>query len=256
MGHGGVSERRIGGLEVISDTTFSFDETEPAIANRTGDNMVVTDGSRRIGEEFDASVHARDIDVAPHDPLGLPFVVSAPPQVVGHLVREHVPAVSFSSLTNCQVVYQRSTAEDGLWIEGATRTTAAEIAGTIAGGEIAVARMDGAIVGAVRIQQLDASTGEFGMLVADPDRRGVGVGRDLITFAEELSRQRGLTVMELEVLVPRDWKHPTKEFLHAWYTRIGYQPVRSGTIDERYPKLAPLLATPCDFVIYHKNLSS
>ena len=97
----------IGGLEVISDTTFSFDETEPAIASRTGDNMVVTYGSRRIGEEFDADVHARDIDVAPLDPIGLPFVVSAAPPVVNHPVREHVPAVSCSSLTKCQVVYQR-----------------------------------------------------------------------------------------------------------------------------------------------------
>ena len=97
----------LGGLEVISDTTFSFDETEPAIANRTGDNMVVTYGSRRIGEEFDADVHARDIDISPLDPLGLPFVVSAAPQVVNHPVREHVPAVSCSSFTTCQVVYQR-----------------------------------------------------------------------------------------------------------------------------------------------------
>jgi len=31
--------------------------------------------------------------------------------------------------------------------------------------------------------------------------------------------------------------------------------VRSGTIDESYPWLAPLLATPCDFVIYHKDLT-
>ncbi len=180
---------------------------------------------------------------------------SAPPLEIGLLPP---PAASDAALASevaelINRVY--TTAEEGLWIEGATRTTAVEIAGMIAGGQIAVARMDGAIVGAVRIQQLDASTGELGMLVADPDRRGVGIGRDLIAFAEALSRQRGHVVMELEVLVPREWKHPTKEFLHAWYTRIGYRPVRSGTIDERYPHLAPLLATPCDFVIYRKNLS-
>jgi GNAT superfamily N-acetyltransferase len=74
----------------------------------------------------------------------------------------------------------------------------------IAAWQIAVARMDGQIVRAVRIQQLDASKGEFGMLVADPARRGEGVGRDLVIFAEELSRQRGLAVMQLEVLVPRE----------------------------------------------------
>jgi hypothetical protein len=58
------------------------------------------------------------------------------------------------------------------------------------------------------------------------------------------------------VLMPREWTHPVKEFLHAWYTRIGYRPVRRGTIDEHYPQLAPLLATPCDFVVYEKDLVS
>ncbi len=149
-----------------------------------------------------------------------------------------------------------AVAEDGLWIEAATRTTMREMTELIAAGQIAVARIDGRIVGSVRIQRLDAGTGEFGMLVADPAHRGQGIGRELVNFAEELSRQRGLEVMQLELLVPREWKHPTKEFLRAWYTRIGYRPVRSGTIDESYPQLAPLLATPCDFVIYRKDLRS
>jgi hypothetical protein len=60
--------------------------------------------------------------------------------------------------------------------------------------------------------------------------------------------------MQLELLVPRGWTHPTKEFLAAWYMRIGYRVTRTGAIDEAYPALAPLLATPCDFVIYHKRL--
>jgi GNAT superfamily N-acetyltransferase len=147
-----------------------------------------------------------------------------------------------------------AVAEEGLWVPGAARTTIAEMAQLIADGHIAVARQDGQIVGAVRIQQLAARTGEFGMLVADPDRRGEGIGRELVAFAEETSRRRGLVVMQLELLVPREWTHPTKAFLHAWYTRIGYRPVRTAKIDESYPQLAPLLATPCDFVVYHKDL--
>jgi len=148
-----------------------------------------------------------------------------------------------------------AVAEAGLWVDGALRTTAAEMAQLVADGEIAVARSDGRLVGGVRIQLLDGGVGEFGMLVAAPDRRGEGIGRELIGFAEGLSRGRGCTVMQLELLVPRAWTHPTKEFLHAWYTRIGYRPVRSGAIDESYPHLAPLLATPCAFVIYHKRLA-
>jgi hypothetical protein len=28
--------------------------------------------------------------------------------------------------------------------------------------------------------------------------------------------------MQLELLVPRDWRHPSKEFLKSWYGRRGY----------------------------------
>jgi hypothetical protein len=62
--------------------------------------------------------------------------------------------------------------------------------------------------------------------------------------------------MQLELLVPRGRSHPTKEFLHAWYTRIGYRPVRTASIEESHPQLVPLLATPCDFVVYRKPLTA
>jgi GNAT superfamily N-acetyltransferase len=145
-------------------------------------------------------------------------------------------------------------AERGLWVDGATRTSAAELAGQIRAGQIAVARMDGRIVGSVRIQRLATGEGELAALVAAPERRGLGIGRELVAFAERECRQRGATVMQLELLVPRTWSHPTKEFLAEWYTRLGYRKVRVGAIEESYPNLAPLLATPCDFVIYHKDL--
>jgi GNAT superfamily N-acetyltransferase len=148
-----------------------------------------------------------------------------------------------------------AVAEDGLWTDGAVRTTADEVAELTEAGEIAVARVDGQVVGCVRVQRFDERTGEFGMLAADPAHRGLGIGRELVRFAERKCRSEGLRTMRLELLVPRDWKHPSKEFLAAWYTRIGYRVVRTGTIDEAYPALAPLLATPCDFVIYHKDLS-
>jgi ribosomal protein S18 acetylase RimI-like enzyme len=148
-----------------------------------------------------------------------------------------------------------AVAEDGLWVEQATRTTVREVAELTRGGEIAVARLRGRVVGCVRVQRFDERTGEFGMLAADRAYRGVGIGRELVRFAERKSAAEGLRTMRLELLVPRDWTHPTKEFLAAWYTRIGYRVARTGTIDEAYPALAPLLATPCDFVIYQKQLA-
>lgn len=149
-----------------------------------------------------------------------------------------------------------AVAEDGLWTGGATRTTAREVAELTRAGEIAVARLDGRVVGCIRVQRLDGRTGELGMLAADPAHRGIGVGRELIRFAERKCRAEDLRTMQLELLVPRDWTHPSKEFLDAWYTRIGYRVVRTGTIDEAYPELASQLATPCDFLVYQKDLAA
>lgn len=126
-------------------------------------------------------------------------------------------------------------AEKGLWQEGAERTDAAEIGAVVRAGELVEARLDGELVGVVHIAVLDGPIGEFGMLVAAPEVRSTGT-------------------MQLELLVPPTWTHPVKEFLHGWYTRIGYRPVRTEPFDVAYPALAPRLATPCDFVIYQKSL--
>jgi GNAT superfamily N-acetyltransferase len=144
--------------------------------------------------------------------------------------------------------------EKGLWRDGTSRTTPAEVREFGRDGEIAVARLDGRIVGSVRVQRFDGGVGEFGMLAAEPGHQGSGIGSRLVRFAEGLSEERGLATMQLELLTPKTWTHPTKQFLHEWYTRIGYQTVRTSSIDEQYPDLAPLLATPCDFVIYQKKL--
>jgi GNAT superfamily N-acetyltransferase len=149
-----------------------------------------------------------------------------------------------------------AVAEEGLWVDGTSRTSSAEVADLVAAGKIAVVRADERIVGVVRVQRLDTGEGEFGMLAVSPARRGTGIGRELVRFAESWSREQGLGTMQLELLVPRDWAHPSKEFLKAWYPRIGYRPVRTGQIEESYPQLAPHLATPCDFMIYHKSLAT
>jgi GNAT superfamily N-acetyltransferase len=149
-----------------------------------------------------------------------------------------------------------ATAESGLWRDGAPRTTAAELAELIRAEQIAVATRHGQIAGSVRLHDVADDLSEFGMLVAAPDQRGTGVGRALVAFAEEHSRERGLRAIQLELLVPRAWRHPSKEFLKAWYGRLGYRPVRTGSIDDAHPHLAPLLATPCDLDVYEKPLQT
>ena len=147
-----------------------------------------------------------------------------------------------------------AVAEAGLWLDGATRTTGPELAALIRAEQIALAAVRGRVVGVVRVRELGGGQGEFGMLVAAPEQRGTGIGRELVGFAEGWARARGLTRMQLELLVPRTWSHPVKEFLRAWYTRIGYRPVHTGSLDEAYPELVARLATPCDFLTFHKDL--
>jgi GNAT superfamily N-acetyltransferase len=146
------------------------------------------------------------------------------------------------------------TAESGLWRDGATRTTVSEVAELIRAGEIVVATRHGDIVGSVRVHDVGDDASEFGLLVAAPDQRGVGIGRALLDFAEARSRDRGLRAMQLELLVPRGWRHHSKEFLKALYGRRAYRIRRLARFEDAYPHLAPLLATSCDLEIHEKPL--
>jgi GNAT superfamily N-acetyltransferase len=109
-------------------------------------------------------------------------------------------------------------------------------------------------VGVIHVYDVSADTSRFGMLVAAPDRRGSGIGVALLDFAEGRCRERGRRALQLELLVPREWTHPAKAFLSAWYARRGYRLVRTTTLDEDYPHLTPLLATPCDLEVHEKVL--
>jgi GNAT superfamily N-acetyltransferase len=149
-----------------------------------------------------------------------------------------------------------ATAESGLWRDGTTRTTASELGELVGAGQIAVATREGQIAGAVRIHHVADDASEFGMLVAASDQRSTNVGRALLAFAEQHSRERGLRAIQLELLVPRTWRHPSKEFLKAWYGRSGYRLIRTTTIDDAHPHLAPMLATPCDVEVHEKPLQA
>ncbi|WP_326834250.1 GNAT family N-acetyltransferase [Amycolatopsis rhabdoformis] len=165
---------------------------------------------------------------------------------------DEVLAAEVSGIVNA--VYK--TAEAGLWAGDADRTSAAEVAGLVAAGEIAVARLAGRVVGCVRVRTVAEGVGEFGLLAAAPDVQGAGVGRELVRFAEDRCRALGYARMQLELLVPRSFTHPSKEFLATWYTRLGYRLEEKSTIEQAYPHLAPLLATPCDFLVYRKDLKT
>jgi GNAT superfamily N-acetyltransferase len=148
-------------------------------------------------------------------------------------------------------------AERGLWCDGATRTTATDLAGLIAAGQVAVATTpDGRIVGSIHVHRVSDDTTELGTLVAAPDERGTGVGRDLVAFAEDHSREQGMRAIQLTLLVPRDWQHPNKEFLRSWYERRGYRLIGTRRMEDAHPHLAPLLATPSYLELREKPLAT
>jgi GNAT superfamily N-acetyltransferase len=143
--------------------------------------------------------------------------------------------------------------EAGLWRDGWARTGPGEIAEAILGGGMLAATADGRLAGCAHVQALDAQTADLGLLAAAPERWSAGVGRELMSSAEALVRSRGVTTMQLELLVPKEWVHPEKERLRAWYTRLGYRFVRPAPFGEVAAHLAPHLATPCEFLIFRKS---
>jgi GNAT superfamily N-acetyltransferase len=134
-----------------------------------------------------------------------------------------------------------ATGEAGLWQPGVARISAAALRPLVAAGELAIARREGAVVGCVRIGR-----GELGLLACAPEAAGTGVGRALVSFAEERNRAHGS--ISLELLVPREGTHPFKERLHAWYSRLGYRVV--GRRDADFDGLA----VACEMRVYSKPL--
>jgi GNAT superfamily N-acetyltransferase len=192
--------------------------------------------------------------MAPSDPASLGERGRRP--LVGELQIRPLPAGDDDAVSAVVRMINEvyAGAEKGLWADGASRTSAAEVAGLVRDGELVAAWLDGRLVGCVRVRRVDDETSEFGMLAADSRHRGVGVGRELVAFAERWSRDAGRDTMRLELLVPREWAHPDKEFLAAWYGRLGYRVIGASAVEDSHPDLAPLLATPCDFLVYQKDL--
>jgi len=145
-------------------------------------------------------------------------------------------------------------AESGMWRRPGTRTNPDHVRQLLADKGLIVAELDGVIVGCVNVNLLDETVAEFGMLVADRAHRGLGIGSMLVKAAEEWARFMNRRTMRLELLTPRSWKHPSKEFLKGWYTRIGYAPQFTEPLEKTHPQLVAELATECDFTVWHKPL--
>jgi GNAT superfamily N-acetyltransferase len=145
-------------------------------------------------------------------------------------------------------------AESGMWKRQGTRTDHAEVERLLRSRALILAEIDGILVGSVNVRLMGDGIGEFGMLMADPGRRGTGIGSALVERAASWARDQACHTMRLELLTPRNWTHPSKEFLKKWYSRIGYEPIATESLEVLHPELVPELATECDFTVWHKSL--
>eukprot|EP00668_Euglena_longa_P029277 GGOE01036623.1.p1 GENE.GGOE01036623.1~~GGOE01036623.1.p1 ORF type:complete len:180 (-),score=47.78 GGOE01036623.1:184-723(-) len=143
--------------------------------------------------------------------------------------------------------------ERGMWQPGQHRTSLEEVRMLAKKQELLLATVGDQLVGSVHVK-IQGSEGMLGMLSVSLSERRGGVGRKLIAAAEDHCRAAGCTSMQLELLTPKGWVHPTKKFLDEWYRRIGYVPLRTKSFDREYPHSMPLMTGPCDFTLYSKPL--
>lgn len=151
------------------------------------------------------------------------------------------------------VVYAES--EGDLWKPGvANRTNKEEISNFIKQNNLLIAEYNSTIVGMCKVVALDNEICEFGMLAADPEQRGIGIGRELVNAAEKWGKENGHKKMRLELLTPRFGKSASKEFLKVWYGRRGYVPSYSMPFEEEFGHRMNDFAVECDFTVWLKKL--
>ena len=147
-----------------------------------------------------------------------------------------------------------TAAEAELWRRPLPRTNADETRTAIANEEVAVARLDGAIVGSLFVRLLDADTGWFGALGVDPAFGGHGIGGLLVEFAEQRALAAGARTMQLELLVPTQSIAHTDR-LAAWYSALGYRETDSRELAELDPTCIDDALVEIRVSVMHKSLA-
>lgn len=124
-----------------------------------------------------------------------------------------------------QTAYRGEVSRDGWTTEAdlldGVRTDSAAVAGAVSGPAglmlVAVDDSDGAqLLACCQLERRPDDVAYFGMFAVRPTLQGAGLGRQLLTAAEEYASSRWSTqTMEMTVIVQR-------EELIAWYERRGY----------------------------------
>jgi ribosomal protein S18 acetylase RimI-like enzyme len=122
------------------------------------------------------------------------------------------------------------------------RTTVNEVAARLARGVFLLVRSTQGLDGCVYVEPR-GQRGYLGMLGVAPRRQGTGLGRDLVRAGEALLRDRGVCLLEIDVVSARTE-------LFGFYERLGFR-----TVGER-PFEEPRVKLPCHLVVMEKPLGA
>jgi sugar-phosphatase len=101
----------------------------------------------------------------------------------------------------------------------------------------------GRLVASVYVE-VQGSRGYFGMLSVDPQQQGSGLGRKMVEAAEQYCRDRGCTVMDLNVLSLRPELPPL-------YRKLGY---KENGVEEFRPSRPLKDGAECHCIVMSKEL--
>ncbi len=121
------------------------------------------------------------------------------------------------------------------------RLNLAEVQARFATGRFILAEQDGVILGCVYVEP-GAERAYIGLLSVEPSLQGSGLGKRLMTAAEEYCRAAGCRFVDLRVVNLR-------QELPPFYRKLGYE--QTGT--EPFPAEAHT-EIPCHFLIMSKSL--
>jgi GNAT superfamily N-acetyltransferase len=144
--------------------------------------------------------------------------------------------------------------EGNIWIDEHQRITPTRLIEIIELDELLLAYKGDEICGCIHLEPIGEQSFKFKMLVANQKFKGTGVGSILVQFAENEAARMGANTMQLELLVPTEFIHVDKVFLHDWYSRIGYHKIAEKDVDDVHKGLSKLLKTGCVAKIYQKSI--
>jgi GNAT superfamily N-acetyltransferase len=110
-------------------------------------------------------------------------------------------------------------------------------------------------IGSVRVHKLDPSMTEIGILTVNRDARAMGLGRSLMSHAEQVASAEGAKTARLEMLVPiLPQSNDLNGYLRRWYGSLGYEAVGRASIVDVVPQIADNFEDGSEFLIMEKDL--